>query len=362
MARLRLICLLLLLAVAVYAQRQMTIPQLVQFIKSAIAQKNDDRQVADTVRKLKLTAKLDARTVEELQGAGAGRQTMAALREQVTLTAGLSEAAPVEAAAAYVPPPPPDAAEQKKFLAEMTANALDYTKNLPNFMCTQMTRRFIDTSGNGGYRPTDTIQEQLSYVDGMENYKVVLVNSLPVNNVTHFQLGGTTSSGEFGTMLHEIFAPDTHTEFEWYKWATLRGRRMHVYSFRVLQANSKYSIHDDQSGRSITAGYHGLIYADRDTGLVMRIQMDCDGLETFPVTQVKLVMDYDFTKIGDSEYVLPLKADLNSRAGRFQSKNEVEFRLYRKFGAEATIIFDTPEPIPEDQLKEQPVKPDSGKK
>lgn len=361
MARLRLTCVLLLAAATVYAQRQMSVADLVRFIKSAIAQKNDDRQVADTVRKLKLTNKLDARTVEELQGAGAGRQTVAALKEKIALTASLPDpvAEPTLPVAVTIPPPSPE--DQKKILAEVRQNALDYTKNLPNFICNQLTRRYVDTAGSGSFRPTDRIQEQLSYVDGKENYKVVLVNDLPVNNVTHFQLGGTTSSGEFATMLHEIFDPETQTEFQWTRWATLRGRRMHVYSFRVLQANSKYSIHDEQTGRTIVAGYHGLVYADRDTGLVMRILMDCDGLEGFPVNQASLDLNYDFVKIENSEYVLPLKADVVLHAGRFVSKNEVEFRLYKRFGAEATIIFDA-DPIPEDQLKEQPATPDPGKK
>jgi hypothetical protein len=196
----------------------------------------------------------------------------------------------------------------------------------------------------------------------MENYKVVLVNDLPVNNKSHLQLGGTTSSGEFGTMLREIFDPETQTEFEWTRWGTLRGRRMHVYSFRVLQVNSKYTIHEDQTGRTIVAGYHGLIYADRDTGLVMRILMQCDGLETFPVTAVGLDLNYNFVKIETGEYLLPLSAELTSRAGRMMSKNDVQFGLYKKFGAEATITFDPLEPLPDDQLKEQPAKPDPAKK
>jgi len=130
MARLRLICLTFCMVLAIYAQRQMTIPQLQTFIKSAVSMKNDDRQVADAVRKLKLTNRLDARTVEELQGLGAGPRTMAALRELITATASLPAAEPVTAAA-VVTIPPPDAAEQKKVLAEATQNALDYTKNLP---------------------------------------------------------------------------------------------------------------------------------------------------------------------------------------------------------------------------------------
>ncbi len=38
------------------------------------------------------------------------------------------------------------------------------------------------------------------------------------------------------------------------------------------------------------------------------------------------------------------------------AKNEVEFRLYRKFAAEAVVTFETPEPLPEEKTKEQPPK------
>jgi hypothetical protein len=57
-----------------------------------------------------------------------------------------------------------------------------------------------------------------------------------------------------------------------------------------------------------------------------------------------------------------LRAELTLHAGRFVNQNMVQFGLYKKFGAEATITFDTPDPIPADQLKEQPASPDAGKK
>jgi hypothetical protein len=42
--------------------------------------------------------------------------------------------------------------------------------------------------------------------------------------------------------------------------------------------------------------------------------------------------------------------------GRALFKNDVEFRNYNRFGAEAIITF-TPEPLSEDQLKEEPAAP-----
>jgi hypothetical protein len=347
------------MTLAAYGQRQMSVPDLVTFIKSSIQLHNDDRAVASTVQRLRLTNRLDAATVEDLQGMGAGPQTLAALRELIAA----SESLPVAIVAPPPPPvviPPPSPAELKKILAEITEKALDYTRSLPNFICAQVTTRSFDPSGTETWHLGDRVQEQLSYVDGKEDYKVVLVNNLPVANMKHDQLGGITSSGEFGSMLHAIFAPETRTQFDWERWATLRGKRMYVYSFRVAQPNSDYSIRHQPSGRTIVAGYHGLVYADAESKQVMRIKMDCDDLEGFPINQVSVTMDYAPTKISEQSFVLPMAAEVRSREGKMLGRNVMQFSLYRKFSSEATITFDAPDPIPDDQLKEQPAK--AGKK
>jgi len=80
-------------------------------------------------------------------------------------------------------------------------------------------------------------------------------------------------------------------------------------------------------------------------------------LEAFPINQVTVTMDYAPTKISEQDFVLPMAAEVRSREGKMLGKNVMQFSLYRKFSSEATITFDTPEPIPEDQLKEQPATP-----
>lgn len=320
-----------------------------------------DQQVADYVHKVRLTNKLDERTVEDLQGLGAGRRTVAALKELIVGSSSLSAPPPPGAKPVPVIIPPPDSIEQKRILAEITQKALEYSNNLPNFLCEEVTRRHGDPTGSENWRLLDTIQERLSYFDHKEDYKVVMVNNqLVTNNLGHDQLGGASSAGEFGSMLYEIFSPETETSFDWERWATLRGRRMYVFNFRVRQARSAYSIEERESRRKIIAGYHGLIYADRETGMVMRIRMECDDIPAdFPIQQVSLDLNYDFTKIADQEFVLPLKADLRSREGRFLVWNEIEFHLYRKFGTESSITFDTGDVVPEEKLQEQPAIPDA---
>lgn len=343
-------------------QRQMTAPQLVSFIRSSIQLHQDDHAVAEVVKRIKLTNRLDAQTVEDLEGLGAGPRTVAALKQLVTASASLQEPPPPAPPKPVIVLQPPSPLEQKRVLAEVTQNALAYVESLPNFICTQVTRRHIDPTGTESWRPDGVIQEHLSYVDHHEDYKVSMIDNKPVVGVQHDQVGGNRSSGEFGSMLEDIFDPSSQAHFEWERWATLRGRRMHVFSYRIPRAYSKYSIRDDQSGQTIVTGYHGLVYADNETLRVMRITLECDDIPpSFPVQSATEVLDYDFASISGQKYLLPLKADLHFRAQTALVWNEIEFHLYRRFSADSAITFgsgdDTPAaPIPPDQLQEQPAK------
>jgi len=335
----------------------MSVPQLVSFIRSSIQLRQDDRQVAEVVRRIKLANRLDGKTVEELEGMGAGPRTVAALKQLETASASLAPPPPPAPKAAVVLLPAPDPLEQKRILAGVTETALSYVQSLPNFICVQVTRRHIDPTRTETWRSDGVIQEQLSYVDHHEDYKVVMVNNQLVTGMTHDKVGGNRSSGEFGSMLEDVFDPSSNAKFEWQRWATLRGRRMHVFSFTILKPYSKYSIRDDASGQTVVPGYHGLIYADRDSLKVMRITMECDDLPaSFPVQEATEIMDYDFVNISGQKFVLPLKADLRFRGGSALVWNEIEFHLYRKFTSDATITFEAPDEIPADQLKEQPAK------
>ncbi len=350
--------LVVVLSIGAGAQSKLTVEQLVSFVKSSVQLRHDDRQIANFIKKnVKLSNRLDARDVEDLQGMGAGPQTVAALKGLMTETASLQPPPPPAPKLVVAGPPPPDSIEQKKILAEITEGARNYVKGLPNFICLQVTRRYGDASGLENFRLIDTIAERLSYFEQKEDYKVVSINGVPVTgNVKHEQKNGASSSGEFGTMLKEIFDPQTETEFNWERWATLRGKRMYVFNFHVRQLHSQYTIYSEAVQRTVIAGYHGLVYADRDTKMVMRIKLEVENLPVdFPVQSVDLDMNYDFTKISGQPYLLPLKSEIRSREGKFLVKNEVEFRLYNRFGAETNIQFgDVPDALPEDATKESP--------
>jgi hypothetical protein len=350
-------------AVAAWAQYTMTAQQLVTFIQSSLRLHHDDVKVAAYVKKIKLSDRLEDRKVEELQGMGAGPKTMQALRVLSTSSQDMALAPPPVVAPPRPVIPPPEPAEIQRILEEIIDNARTYSKTLPDYLCVEVTRKHFDPSGTQNWRPLATVQEQVSYVDHKEAYTVTMVNGRAVSNVGHETVGGSTLSGDFGSIYSEIFAPETATEFEWDHWATLRGRRTYVYAFRVPQSRSQFTIYDSETRRTVTAGYHGLVYADRESGMVMRYKFDCEDIPAdFPVKDVKLDVNYDFIEIAGQKYVLPLKTEIWSRAGRYMTWNEAEFRLYRKFGTESSITFETPDPLPEDKTKEEPPVPDDPKK
>src|SRR5207245_3410040 len=143
----------------------------------------------------------------ELQGEGIGPKTVQALRDLSEASASLPAAPPPAAPPPKPVIPPPSAAEQKRVLAAATEYALNYTKKLPDFICSQVTRRYVDPTGKEVWRPQDTILERLSYFEQHEDYKVVMVNDRPTD-IAHEKLGGSaTSSGEFGSIMKEVFDP-----------------------------------------------------------------------------------------------------------------------------------------------------------
>jgi len=349
---------------AAASEMTMTVDQLVSFIKSSVQKHFPDKEVAEYLKHVKLANKLDDRTVEDLQGLGAGPKTIAALHDLRDATERLAPPPPPPPKPVYKQPDPPDSIEQAKLIDEAREYALTYEKQLPNYICAEIQRRYRDPyhhSANSledaDWRLEDTITTKLTYFEHQEKYEVQMVNNRSVTNMPIEKLGGAVSRGEFGSMMRYIFDPDSQARFEWDKWTTLRGRRAYVFDFDIDQAHSKYSILWDNS-LELRPAYRGSIYIDKETHMIVRlVESPYDIPATYPVQAVKTTLDFDFVKIGDGEYLVPMKVEVISATNRYLARNDKEFRLYRKFGTETNIKFDmTPDPLPAEKTQEKPPK------
>ncbi|HZS55700.1 MAG TPA: hypothetical protein VFA65_14960 [Bryobacteraceae bacterium] len=372
------------------AQEQMNVQQLADFVRSELAlHPGNDKQVANYIKKLHLTEKLTDKTILDLEAQGAGPKTVQALQELRDQTANLKPptkdatyspatapdnsltTGPATASlGAKAPPiPPPDSVTQQKILGMMKEYALQYTENLPNFICTEATRQYIDPNGGDAYRSLGFLLSRIGYHEGQEENRIYSINGkLQDMDMRNAKIhGGAVSTGEFGSMMRAIFEPSSQAEFGWDHWATLRGRRMAVFNYFIDSGHSEYSISygsgEGDQQRIITA-YSGLIYADPNTGEIDRIKFQARDIpKSFPVNKAEETLDYDQVDISGNPFILPLVATLYMVAGRENSKNEIQFGNYRKFEAGSTIFYGDskvtmdptpPPPLPASKTEERP--------
>jgi hypothetical protein len=359
--QLRLILIVLGLSFALQAQQAMSVAQLKEMIRSCIEQKQSDKAVASFLKNVRLTDKLDDRVIEEMQGQGIGQRTLKALddlRDQsVNLKAPDKAALTAAAPKTYQQPPPLNSVDQKQLLNEMRQYASNYTDNLPNFLCAQVTRRYAGLNGDEPNRLMDTVTARLSYNEGREDYKVYLVNDRVVNTSID-KLGGAVSTGEFGSLMKDVFDPASQADFGWDHWGRLRGQNLAVFNYFIDSGHSHFQLDYDRGAQRIVTAYKGLIYADQYTGAIYRITFNAvDVPPGFPIRKAQTTLDYDFVDIGGNKYLVPLKAKvLMHTTDNVNTRNEEEFTLYRKFGTESNIVF-SPQPIDDSKTTEQP--PDS---
>jgi hypothetical protein len=345
-----------------------SVRNLVDLVRAAIQQHTPDKSLAKTLRKLTMAEKVDLRTIEEMESEGAGPESVAAmdwLREE---SAGKPSPTAIPP---FTVPARPSIEEQKEFFHQINLNAIHYAAGLPDFICNEVIHRYQmipsrrlstpgfsspgragsigPSAGTGFWQSKDVLTVKLTYFGNRENYDLTLVNGRKTK-ATYESTGGAISEGDFGSVLLEIFSPDSGTKFLWDHWTHLRKRLTRVYSYRTSRERSHYRIgvgENPTDRRIVVAGRHGFIYADDATGMIMRITGDADSIPPgFPVTAQASMSDYDYADVGGKQFLLPLRVENSMKTARIYFKNVVEFHDYRKFTGESSISFDVPVPDP----------------
>ena len=113
-------------------------------------------------------------------------------------------------------------------------------------------------------------------------------------------------------------------------------------------------------------GHRGRIWIDRETFRILRLEdISTEIPIDFPIVAASSLVDYDWVTIAEKQYLLPTRTEivLGGRQGNqiIQSRNEIRFRNYQKFGAEVKITEDTDfsdmDEKPEEKPKEKKEKP-----
>jgi hypothetical protein len=273
----------------------------------------------------------------------------------------------------------PTEAEANELLRLTTNVTLAATNAMPDFIVHQLIKRSVAHGGTGNWLPQDTLTIGVSYRQNVgEQYKVLAINGVPTGpqakeggEYDKDIPGGASSTGEYVTGLASLFKEESHTTFRVVDTDVLRGHKTIVYEYEIQKPHSSLEL---KAGQGLTAnvGSRGRVWIDREQYRVLRFEQIATEIPgDFPITAASSLVDYDWVPINEHPYLLPAHADiLISQLGpggrgpqKVDSRNDIRFRGYQKFGAELKVIDeidgpDTPTAKPDNNEKtETPTKP-----
>lgn len=256
-------------------------------------------------------------------------------------------------------------------LLERTRNVTLAAANaMPDFLVKQIIRRSVAYGNTANWIPQDNLTIAVGYrANAGEQYKVLTVNGMPVGedaeasrdySKNKYVPKGASSSGvEYISALADIFKPESKTEFRMVDTDVIQSRRTVIYEYTVKREFSRYELGVVDLDARVVVGTRGRLWIDRELDRVLRFEQIATEIPPdFPVSAARSLIDYDWVMINERKYLLPTRSEvyITSINPKFvvQSRNDIRFRNYQKFGAELKVVDEVGE---EDDPPPPPKKP-----
>ncbi len=254
----------------------------------------------------------------------------------------------------------PSLKEASELVEKTRQNTLAAVDEMPDFVVKQRIKRSAAYAGTGNFRSLDRLVVAVSYrASGLEEYRLLSKNGLIQSDSkkkgSYSEVGGTSSTGEFVSVLATIFKSESETKFRVIDTDLVRKYRAIVYEFSIAKIKAKQQITSyGYIADSTISGMRGKIWIDRDKARVLRVESIATEIPNdFPVKTASRTINYDWVSIGGEKYLLPTFSDvrLTFRQDRklFESRNLIHFKDYQKYGTEVIILDDDDEEIIEDE-------------
>lgn len=267
----------------------------------------------------------------------------------------------------------PSEAEATGLLQRTKTATLGAADAMPDFIVRQVIKRSVAYGNTANWLPQDTLTIGVSYRQNAgEEYKVLTMNGMPLGQEAKGgsdyskYVGGTTSSGaEYITGLASIFKDEARATFKPVDTDMIRGRRTIIYEYEVQKSFSNLELKAGDNVSTI-AGSRGRVWVDREDNRVLRFEQIATEIpRDFPITAASSLIDFDWVVINEKKHLLPIHADilltsLYKDHQLVQSRNDVRFRGYQKFGAELKVIDEVDDtdlpPADKPEKSDKPVK------
>ena len=207
--------------------------------------------------------------------------------------------------------------------------AYQFSQKLPNFICEEYMTRYRQRGDDKTI--LDTVSTEVIYNGGHETYRNVKIGNRPTDKGMD-EIGGSWSTGEFASMLLDLFSPATNAQFRSGGASPIEGLEAQVYDFRVASENSHWMVRADS--QSTHPAYSGSVWIDPHTARVLRIEIQARDMPTdFPMDTVESTVDYSTVTIDGTPSLLPVHAETLGCERRSSDcgHNIIDFRNYHEF-------------------------------
>ncbi|HEY2962146.1 MAG TPA: hypothetical protein VGJ37_06990 [Pyrinomonadaceae bacterium] len=263
----------------------------------------------------------------------------------------------------------PPVAEANDLLERTRNVTLAAANAMPDFLVKQIIKRFVAYGTTTNWIPQDNLTIAVGYrANAGEEYKLLTVNGMPApaeaqagSDYSKYAPKGASSSGvEYISALADVFKPESKTEFRMVDTDQIQNRKTVVFEYVVKRELSQLTLTVGDTGARAVVGSHGRLWIDRELDRVLRVeQIATEVPPDFPITAASSTIDYDWVTINERKYLLPTHSEIlmTTNQGKFvlQSRNDVRFRSYQKFGAELKVVDEVGED--DDPADAAPPKP-----
>ncbi len=346
--------LLLLVAVSpAWAARKITVQQLKDLLVSLQQANKTDAEVASELMQVELTEELTRQTMDDVANFVPGPQSSVQMYVLEVHSAVLPPpAADLPSAAA------PDAATQQAILDKAIGYATTTYAQLPHVSATKTVARFeeewprIDSAAlhTASMKTLFDLDQRnlgqvIRFVKSTE-IPVDLENGaehdiLPEDKTRWGENGQITMLGQEPDLANVIKEAQSTGKINWLRWETVNGVETAVYAFAVSKKETHYAVdyccfrNESSDGvqqmqtsalsahnsrldtsswdrRQATVPYHGEIFVDPKTGIVVRLVIQAEFKPSGDIRQEDQRIDYAPVSVGAKTLVLPVRAVISA--------------------------------------------------
>jgi hypothetical protein len=349
-----------------------TVAQLEQALTAAIAAHKPDTEIARQIASLELSERLTEASLNRLNIRLApdalAAQALALLADRSAFLDPPVAELPGTAA--------PDGAARQRMLDAARNYVAQTLPRLPDFLATRTINRYDDSLQalkkgawpvRAGLHLEDTSSREISVRNEREG-------QVKQGSAASQEQSGLSTWGEFGFLPAVILTDTVKGKVTWSHWEQMAAGPAAVFHYAVPHSASHYEIvgtiaHGpkwqpaDASTVRTAPAYHGSLWVDPETGVVLRLSIEIGENEVGQFKRVAVMVQYAPVQIGGRNFICPVRSlalDLAS-AGVTSSLfgnsgladaptewlNVASYSGYHRFASTTRILADTPETQPE---------------